>query len=220
MTWLSLKWKIWRFSYVIPLLRKQPDLFQDAESMIDWLTQKNIQLLPRQLDSNAGVIGKRMYNQSQVQWFDILYKIKTHGDLSTLLTGKTEKQLTEVGRACCGGRQICSDQNYKQRHFYVENKFPDWHCSVNHFFLYVKQVNGEVFVNKDCMMNFDGSVGPIGNLNESTQLLDKLKTQLQNNSLPVIQCKKHSCWCGLCAPKAQTMEKYTGIMQKYQRRIS
>jgi hypothetical protein len=124
--------------------------------------------------------------------------------------------LTKVGRACCGGRQTCTDQNYKQRHFYVENKFPDWYCSVNHFFLYVKQVNGEIYVNRDCKMNFKGEVGPIGNLNDTDNILSTLRNQLDTDSLPIIQCKKHQCMCGLCAPKANTLEKYNEIMKKYQ----
>jgi hypothetical protein len=46
---------------------------------------------------------------------------------------------------------------------------------VNHFFLYIKQVNGEIYVNKDCKMNFNGSVGPIGHLKNTEQLLENTK---------------------------------------------
>jgi hypothetical protein len=99
----------------------------------------------------------------------------------------------------------------------VENKFPDWYCSVNHFFLFVKQVNGEVFVNKDCKMNFDGDVGPIGNLDDTQQILSTLKHHLIADSLPIIQCKKHNCFCGLCAPKAKDLVSYQKIMKKYQK---
>jgi hypothetical protein len=115
------------------------------------------------------------------------------------------------------GRQVCADTNYQQRHFFVENKFPDWYCSVNHFFLYVKQVNGEIFVNKDCKMNFNGEVGAIGNLKDSSELLNALQHQIQSNTMPVIQCKKYNCLCGLCAPKAKSLDTYKSIMKKYQR---
>jgi hypothetical protein len=199
----------------VVLMHQSPELFQDADNMILWLTENNIKILPRQLDGNTGVDGDRIYNESQVQWFDKLYNLKSFGKLSSLLQDKKESHLTDVGRACCGGRQTCTDQNYRQRHFYVENKFPDWYCSVNYFFLYVKQVNGEVFVNKDCKMNFSGSVGPIGNLNNTKEILFKLKNQLDTNTLPVIQCKKYKCLCGLCAPKAKNLETYNKIMKKY-----
>jgi hypothetical protein len=201
----------------VVLMHQQPDLFQDAVGMIEWLTQNNIKVLPRQLDGHSGLDGgKRIYNQSQVQWFGKLYQGKTFGETQELLQDKSDSNLTDVGRACCGGRQLCTNQNLKHRHFYVENKFPDWYCSVNHFFLYVKQVNGEVYVNKDCKMNFDGEVGPIGTLADTQKILSTLRGQLATDSLPVIQCKKYNCFCGLCAPKAKDLLTYHSIMEKYQ----
>jgi pyruvate-formate lyase-activating enzyme len=200
----------------IVMMHQDPGLFQDATDMISWLANNNIKMLPKQIDNNSGVDGhKRIYNQSQVQWFNDLYKLKSFGQPTRLLEDKKDSHLTDVGRACCGGRQICTDQNYKQRHAYVENKFPDWYCSVNHFFLFVKQVTGEIYVNKDCKMNFEGSVGPIGTLNNTKDLLSTIKNQLDNNSLPVIQCKKYNCLCGICAPKAKSLETYNKIMEKY-----
>ena len=200
----------------VVLMHQEPKLFQGATDMITWLTENNIKYLPRQLDGNTGVVDKkRLYGKSQVMWFNNLYKTKTFGKSTEILEDDKDLQLTDVGRACCGGRQLCTEKNYKQRHFYVDNKFPDWYCSVNHFFLYVKQVNGEVYVNKDCKMNFDGSVGPIGNLNNTKKILSKLKEQLDTNTLPVIQCKKYNCMCGLCAPKAKNLKTYNKIMEKY-----
>lgn len=199
----------------VVLMHQQPDLFKDSLDMIEWLDQNNIKVLPRQLDGHGSDGGKRIYSQQQVQWFSKLYKDKTFGAPENLLQDKSDLKLTDVGRACCGGRQVCTNKNLKQRHFYVENKFPDWYCSVNHFFLFVKQVNGEVFVNKDCKMNFDGQVGPIGTLNNTQQILSTLRHQLETNSLPVIQCKKKQCFCGLCAPKAKDQKTYNSIMEKY-----
>ena len=201
----------------VVLMHQHPDLFQDAENMVAWLAENNIRMLPRQLDGNDGVEsdGGRIYNQQQVQWFGKLYKDKTFGESTELLQHKSDSNLTDIGRACCGGRQICADKNYKQRQFYVENKFPDWYCSVNHFFLYIKQVNGEVFVNRDCKMNFNGQVGPIGSLSNTQQILTTLRHQLDTDSLPVIQCKKYNCLCGLCAPKAKDLSTYYSIMEKY-----
>jgi hypothetical protein len=199
-------------------MHQEHAFFQDATVMIDWLTNNNIKMLPRQLDLNGGLEeNRRIYNQVQVQWFDNMYKLKSFGLPSKVSEDKKESHQTDVGRACCGGRQICTNENYKQRHFYLENKFPDWYCSVNHFFLYVKQVNGEVFVNKDCKMNFNGQVGPIGNLDDTQQILSTLKHYIDTGSLPVIQCKKHSCFCGLCAPKAKDLASYKKIMKKYQK---
>jgi pyruvate-formate lyase-activating enzyme len=203
----------------VVLMHPDPELFADAANMIEWLTNNEIRHLPRQLDH--GVKNTQFnYDQKQIVWFDSLYNNKNYNqttDLSTVSAVNEKYDLADTGRACCGGRQLCKDSDYKKREFFVTNNFPDWHCSVNHFFLYVKQVNGEVYVNKDCKMNFDGEVGPIGNLNNTDQILSTLNNQLDTNTLPIIQCKKNQCWCGLCAPKAKDLEVYKKIMKKYQK---
>jgi hypothetical protein len=197
----------------VVLMHTEKELFDDANDMIDWLKQQEIKCLPRALDDESN--QKQNYTPQQVKWFDGLYKDRSHATKSDLVATQ-DINLSDTGRACCGGRQVCKDQQYKQREFFVlDNKFPDWHCSVNWFFLYVKQVNGEVYVNKDCKMNFDGSVGPIGNLTDTDLIIDKLKNELATNTLPVIQCKKYNCWCGLCAPKAQDAMQFKEIMKKY-----
>jgi hypothetical protein len=86
--------------------------------------------------------------------------------------------------------------------------------------LYIKQVNGEVFTNKDCKMNFDGNVAPIGNLSNVQSLLDQTKIWLETGTMPTIQCKKSRCLCGICAPKAPTQEEYNKIMPKYFKKVS
>jgi hypothetical protein len=205
----------------VVLMHQNPELFADSQKMIDWLNENDIKFLPKQLDGSANTVGGiRLYDQKQVLWFNTLYKSKTFGESNTISDDSKKSNLTNVGRACCGGRQMCVDKNYKQRDFYVDNKFPDWYCSVNYFFLYVKQVTGEVYVNKDCKMNFDGTTGPIANLSHASDILSKLKTQLDTDTLPVIQCKKYNCLCGLCAPKAKELQTYHSIMEKYQKKAS
>jgi len=186
----------------IVMMHQDSELFEDANRMISWLEQNNIKCLPKQLD------GDYQYNTKQIVWFDQLDQIKTFGNTVDQTTTK---------RACCGGRQMCGDQNYKERHHYVGNQFPDWYCSVNHFFLHIKQVTGELFVNKDCRMSYNGTVGPIGHLDDAELMLSNLKNQLDTDTLPVIQCKKSKCNCGLCAPKAQNLTTYRNIMKKYQK---
>lgn len=185
-----------------------PQFFEDAQTQIAWCKEHDIACQPKAID-HPQEWPQFNYDSKQVIWLNSLYQ--------TDITPTEQTDVSEVGRACCGGRSLFFDGDYKSPKQFVHNKFPDWYCSVNWFFVYVKQVNGEIFVNKDCMMNFDGSVGPIGNLSDTQSLLDKLKYQLQTNTLPIIQCKKHSCWCGLCAPKAQNKEQYQTIIGKYQR---
>ena len=199
----------------IVLMHTKSDYFNDSKDMIQWLETAGIKMLPRQLDININ--ESTHYNEKQINWFNKLYQTKTHG-VADAIDSSTSKQLSDVGRACCGGRQTCQNQDYKNRKFYViDNKFTDWSCSVNWFFLYVKQITREVFVNKDCKMNFNGGVGPIGLLSDAQEILSTLANQLDAGTLPVIQCKKSHCLCGLCAPKAKNLETYNAIIKKYQK---
>jgi hypothetical protein len=200
----------------VVLMHEEPTLFKDAEDMIAWLVQHDIKFLPRQLDRPVHLEDSTgVYDTRQMIWFNKLYNSRNHNAVTELSSTAEESKLTNIGRSCCGGRQVCLDQKYKQRHSFVDNHFPNWYCSVNHFFLYIKQVTGEIFVNKDCKMNFDGSIGPIGHLTESASMIERLRNDLATQTLPVIQCKKSRCLCGLCAPKSKTLEGYHDIMDKY-----
>jgi len=198
----------------IVIMHDHTELFQESVDFLSWLDQNQIRSLPKQIDSG----NTRSYNQQQINWFNSIYQKKTHGVSVPIDLGTADSiSLGDIGRACCGGRQSCLDQNYKNRQYYIhDNRFTDWYCSVNQFFLFVKQVNGEVFVNKDCKMTFNGTVGPIGNLSDTDAIIDNLKQQLTNGQ-PVIQCKKSRCLCGLCAPKAKNLDTYKSIIKKYQK---
>jgi len=203
----------------VVLMHSQEELFNDANAMIEWLAGHGIKHLPRQLD-HVVAATQFNYTTSKMVWFKNFYQRKTYKsnhnipELTTDADGNVD--LSDSGRACCGGRQFSVDQNYKSREFFVNNKFTDWYCSVNHFFLYVKQVTGEIFTNKDCKMNFGGHTGPIGIVDRYQDLLDYTRQNLENNTLPTIQCKKSRCLCGMCAPKSKDLATYDTIMKKYQ----
>jgi hypothetical protein len=195
----------------VVMMHADPELFADAQHMIHWLKEHNIEHLPKQIDHSSDSTQFN-YALQQVKWFDNLYTRRSNVAKTNMPASALENPITDLadtGRACCGGRQLCADQDHRRREFFVTNKFPDWYCSVDQFFLHIKQVNGEVFVNKDCKMNYQGSVGPIGTLHDTGAILAQMETS------PVIQCKKTRCYCGLCAPKAQTLETYQNIMRKY-----
>lgn len=184
----------------IILMPSNDTLFNDCLDMVEWCKKHEINFLVRQLDGWETM--NHFYNDRQVIWLNNYYNTKSNS-------------ITDRGRACCGGRNLFVNQNYKKQLFYVPHKFTDWYCSVNHFFLFVKQVNGKIYVNKDCKMNYEGGVGPIGNLNDTKTLIDWTKRNLEEKTMPVIQCKKNHCHCGLCAPKSQTLDEYNMIMLKY-----
>ena len=191
----------------VVLMHGEPSLFDDAQAQITWCNQHDIPHLPRALD-RADESSQFDYKKNQVRWFNSFFTKKSH-KIEVDIPAAESTNLSQAGRACCGGRQMCADGNHKQRHFFVPNRFAGWSCSVNHFFLYVKQVTGEVFVNKDCKMNYQGSVGPIGHLSDTAKIL------AQQTSSPTIVCAKDRCLCGLCAPKAQDPKTYKQIMEKY-----
>lgn len=192
----------------IVLMHSAPALFEDAVRMQNWLDANAIAYLPRALD-HPTEWTQFNYNTHQIKWFNKLHK-------NNYQPVKETTDLSSVGRACCGGRSLCENKNYKNSSNFVSNQFSGWSCSVNWFFLYVKQVTGEIFTNKDCMMNFNNSVGPIGTLAHSTELLTTTAKALASGTMPVITCAKESCWCGLCAPKAKTRHLYDNLITKYQ----
>lgn len=197
---------------VIVLMHYRPVHFNNALKMIDFCNEHGLKNLPRQLDHTDALVWD--YSPEHVKWFESFYQTRSRsGETIKFADGVTN--LSAEGRACCGGRQLALNQDFKNRHFYINNRFEGWNCSVNWFFVYIKQVTKEIFVNKDCKMNFDGTVGPIGFLTNTKDILTNLSNRLDSNTLLTIQCKKDVCWCGMCAPKAANLETYNSIMRKY-----
>jgi len=203
----------------IILMHSEEHLFNESLSMIEWCKENNISYLPRQLDHETKKTQFN-YTNSQVIWFDRLYKQQSKNKKNSVEFKEVNDKydLADSGRACCGGRHLCQDKNYKDRTFFVKNKFTDWYCSVNEFFLYVKQVNQEIYTNKDCKMNYNGEIAPIGHLDQADKLLTFVQQNLDKDSMPVIQCKKKICFCGLCAPKSKNLDDFNLIMKKYHKK--
>lgn len=200
----------------IVLMHAEPEKFAQAQDMIEWCVANGVRHLARQLDHPEDQTQFN-YSAEQVVWFDRLYQQRNHNAELEVEYKQVNNavDLADSGRACCGGRQMCSNQNYRQRTSYVVNKFPDWYCSVNQFFLYVKQVNGEIYTNRDCKMNFASEIGPIGMLGNTDALLAQAQAQVDIGYTDVIQCKKSRCLCGLCAPKAKNLDTFKQLMEKY-----
>lgn len=200
------------------IVLKHPKYFEDTIEFIEWCKLNDVKYLARQLDHSPDT-PEFNYTEQQVVWFENLYSTKGSG-ITQLKEKRVDNKidLAATGRACCGGRSICTDGDYKDKKFFIEgNNFAGWKCSVNEFFVYIKQVNGEIFTNKDCKVNFNNEVGPIGNLSNTQELLEFTKTKLEANSMPVIECVKQRCYCGLCAPKAQDLDSFNKIMKKYRK---
>jgi len=197
-----------------------PRHWDNCQDMIKWCRDNGIKCLPRQIDH--GLLNfKFYYNRQQADWFSEFYNpgCNSCSKKSSIETIKNKVisivNLETKGRSCCGGTPFHVNQDYNNTQTHVENRVKGWHCSVNYFFVFVKQVTGEVFLNKDCRVNFNQEVGPIGHLTNQDKILSDLKEQLESDTLPTVICSKNKCWCGLCAPKASSKEVYDQIIEKY-----
>jgi hypothetical protein len=63
-------------------------------------------------------------------------------------------------------------------------------------------------------MNFDGTVSPLGHLEHSDTLLSNTQQQLEKD-IPFMTCARERCYCGLCAPKAETADQLMSILKKH-----
>lgn len=223
-------------TYHVAVLMNAP-LFHKNLSFIEFCKEHGIKYLPRQLDHWGWDTRKYNYTEEQVQWFEGMYKRKSTKPLPSIKIENITKpkvklidkvkgifkkivnyriNMTKIGRACCGGETLCVDGKFDEKVFFVpNNRFKDWHCSVNRFFVFVKQDDQSIRHNKDCRMRFDGREGPMGYLKDSREILDKMREEITLGTRPVIVCKKKMCFCGLCAPKAKTLDTYTTMMTRY-----
>jgi pyruvate-formate lyase-activating enzyme len=188
-----------------------PKHWEKCVNMVDWCRQQEIKVIPRQID-HSWTEFRFNYDSSQVEYLTGMPKVPVTTKVISFF--KNGIDLSSQGRACCGGETLCVNEN-NQTKYVRGNNFKGWYCSVNKFFLYVRQSTGEVYTNKDCKMNLDSKVGVLGYLNNSNQIISDLKQMIETDSLPTVVCKKSSCWCGLCAPKARDQETFLKIMNRY-----
>lgn len=174
--------------------------------LVNWANKKDMPVHKRQIDHHW-FDTRFNYTNEQAEYITGKTPLNAVEKIKSVLTGGFD--LSAAGRACCGGKTLCTN-NCDNTTYVKGNNFKGWYCSVDKFFLYIRQTTGEVFTNKDCRMNFDGRVGPIGNLKNIQPLLDRIR-----QGTDIIVCKKSRCWCGLCAPKAATKEQFEKINRKY-----
>ena len=100
----------------VVLMHSESELFADANDMIAWLIENDIRYLPRALDYFGDDFN---YEPQQIKWFDNIYQSKSFNSTSKLTKLSSDvvdsTNMLDLGRACCGGRQLHQDQNYKTR---------------------------------------------------------------------------------------------------------
>lgn len=123
----------------------------------------------------------------------------------------------KIGRPCCGSRTMCLSKDGEDRKskFVDFREFKGWHCSVNWFFMHIEQQTDSVFHHQTCQAQFGQTRGPIGKLSEGDRILAELKHRLESGTMPTIICPKHTCGCGLCAPKSSKKENYETVLFRH-----
>ena len=187
--------------------------WDNCQQMIEWCKANDIPYLPRQIDHSWHDI-KFWYNKEQTQWWDDLRGVERQVPLHKKIISIVN--LDSQGRSCCGGTELSVNGNTACGQTYIPgNNFQGWSCSVNYFFVYVKQVTKEVFLNKDCQMDFNKKIAPIGTVDRGDNIIQNLRQNFANDTMPVVTCNKSKCWCGICAPKAHDKQTFDSMMEKY-----
>lgn len=146
------------------------------------------------------------YSIEQQQWF-----LNEMG-ISELPTGAAEGN--QLGRACCGGRPLEGKVKEQWQPIKLVNtEFEDWYCMVDWFFLYIDQETGNVFHHQTCKAFYEKTTGPIGNLSDTNKMLDDLNIRLSKKDIVPIICPNRRCGCGMCVPKAKSIDDFK-IMQQ------
>lgn len=201
-----------RFSTVV-MMHNRPEYWADSETIIDFCKQHNIRHIAKPVDI---INPDWSYTNEQFSKFKTIWISKSNTDSVSVNTDTDRVNSLSQGRACCGGRLLAINSDLKSRVAFVPRQdFRGWNCSVNWFFLFVRQQTGEIFTNKDCKTSTTGRVEPLGLLTDYQAVLNTLRSQLETGTLPVIQCVKPICRCGFCAPKAQDPEQFQSLMQRH-----
>jgi pyruvate-formate lyase-activating enzyme len=207
-----------RFKCVV-MMHNDVELFADGEDMIDFCKLNELRYVAKPLDNVEPIW---MYNQDQfgkLKTFWISRVPSTHQlEYAKKINsvGKNDRvNSIEEGRTCCGGRKLSLNGDLKSNVSFVPRQgFEGWSCSVNWFFLFVRQWDGAVYTNKDCKTSTTGQVEPLGYLDNSKQIIDTLKTQFATRSMPVIKCVKKVCVCGFCSPKAEDQKDFMELIKR------
>lgn len=211
------------------MFHEDPDYFNECVYLAQWCDKNGVDYTPRvigdQGDVKSGVKNKTVhtYTETQLKWLKNYWKAKNAKEsepayyaskppakVSTPETNKPEKKKEvgqSIGRPCCGGRNLDLgfDNGERTTSSFVENNnFQGWSCMINWYFLYIHQEINKIWHHQTCQVNLEGKVGPISTVSEFDKYCDKLETQFNTGTVPLIRCPKTHCGCGLCVPKSRT----------------
>jgi pyruvate-formate lyase-activating enzyme len=215
---LYLKQENKRFKCII-MMHNDPAYFDQAEKIVKFCQDHNLRYIKKPLDNaqQKWAYTSEQFDKLKTFWMSVVPMTKQDAYEKKLNSVGTSEEVLSIneGRPCCGGRKLSINNDLKSCVSFVEKQgFQDWYCSVNWFFLFVRQLDGAVFTNKDCKTSTTGRVEPLGHLKNYQSIIDKLKQQFDTRSVPIIQCVKDICMCGFCAPKAQNLNDFKELLDR------
>lgn len=215
---LYLKKQNKRFKCVI-MMHNDPDLFADSEKIVEFCKANQLRYVEKPLDyvDEKWAYTPSQFNKLKTFWINSVPSSKQEEYKSQLseINSSDKIQSLSHGRPCCGGRKLSLNNDLKSCVSFVPRQgFKDWYCSVNWFFLFVQQLTGKVYTNKDCQTSTTSKVEPLGNLKSYQLILDTVKQQFDNRAMPIIKCVKDICMCGVCAPKAENIEDFKELFDR------
>jgi len=203
------------------------EYFDECITVCDRLKELDIKFIPRLIgeqEVNSSVAHK--YTQEQLTWMKTFWdeknnKLNEKDTVKSSEVSADKKFARQVGRPCCGGRSLCvtnNDGTEEKATFIEHTKFKDWYCSVNWFFLHIDTQTNSIWHHQTCKARFDGTRGPIGQIDDADKILKQLKDNLENKTMPVMVCPlelgKH-CGCGLCTPKSIDLFKFKRVLSNH-----
>lgn len=208
--------------------------FDECKELCDFLHHHGVKYVPRVIGEESGSRSNfaHQYTEQQLDYMKNYWKYKNaelndENEIADRLRAagepQNERHKTEkrdgwaIGRPCCGSREMCLSANGKERKgtFVDFRNFKGWYCSVNWFFLHLEQQTDSVYHHQTCQAKFDQTRGPIGKISEGKKIIVDLKEKLQNKIMPTIICPKHTCGCGLCAPKSAYHKNYETVLSNH-----
>jgi len=206
-------------SKAVIMMHSDPEKWPRSLNAIEFCKTNSIKYVAKPFDEPD---GDRTYTAEQFEYMKSFWIQNTNSKNIEETTqrlnqvGKTQKIISiREGRSCCGGRKLSLNNDLKSSVTFVPHQgFKDWYCSVNWFFLYVQQITGKVWTNKDCRTSLNSKVEPLGTLQEPDKMISELKNQIDTGSMPVIKCVKQICMCGYCAPKAKELDDFKDLIKR------
>ena len=204
--------------------------FDECKELCDFLHDNDIKYVPRIIGEEPGSASAmaHQYTDDQLDYMKNYWKYKNaslnNDKIDTTPKVKKDKPKDdvkkagyEIGRPCCGQREMCLSANGDSRKstFVDFRDFKGWHCSVNWFFLHLEQQTDSVFHHQTCQAKFDQTRGSIGKISEGYKIIADLKQKLETGTMPTIICPKQTCSCGLCAPKSAYKENFQDVLYSH-----